>query len=65
MNDYQTNKLAAPVHTAPLFASCWLALFNELKGSFYAAPELEDLNDSMAVINDEVAKPAGQSAIRP
>ncbi len=35
MNHYKTDTNGALVDTAPLFASVWLALFNEIRKNFY------------------------------
>ncbi len=45
MNHYDTNKNGALVNTAPLFASVWLALFNELRKS-YMERRLESANNT-------------------
>jgi len=45
MNHYEANTNGGLVNTAPLFASVWLALFNELRKS-YLEHRLETANNT-------------------
>ena len=65
MSTYRTNNKAVPVNATPLFASCWLALFNELRENFYTNPEIADFGENLTLLNEEPAEPGNQSAMRP